>query len=51
MAAKKTIMGFKESYISPIENAARKTNSTKLNNCPTSNTQGLYINFIIGTAL
>lgn len=48
---KNTVMGFKAGYISPIGNTTWKTNNAKLDNGPKTNTQGLYANFIIGTAL
>lgn len=47
----KTVIGFKAGYISNLGTAKWQTNGTKLSDGPKTNAQGLYANFIIGTAL
>lgn len=46
-----TILGIKGGYFSPIGSAKWKTNNTKLTDGPKTNTQGFYLNLVIGTAL
>ncbi|MEO5684016.1 MAG: lipase family protein [Chitinophagaceae bacterium] len=48
---KNTVMGFKAGYFGTLGNPSWKTNNTKLDGGPKTNTQGFYANFVLGTAL
>lgn len=50
-AGSNILLGLKAGYIAPIGSAKWKTNATKLSDGPKTNTQGWYINFVVGTAL